>query len=62
MNQTFFIFAVFSTLTRPGLLGVKSPPPGGSSRPAAQTSRGSWTHCPGQRPPQNIFEKYQENA
>lgn len=25
MNQTFFIFAVFSTLTRPGLPGVKSP-------------------------------------
>jgi len=40
----FFIFAVFSTLTRPGLPGVKSPPPPGvdvtqQPRPAGEAGR-----------------------
>lgn len=55
MNQTFFIFAVFSTLTRPGLPGVKSPSGGGCDYPGRES--------PGQRHGlQNYFEKYQENA
>jgi len=32
MNQTFFIFAELSTLTRPARRGCKSPAPGAAAR------------------------------
>lgn len=62
MNQTFFIFAVFSTLTRPGLPGVKSPSPGVAAaqppRPAGEAGRIAQASAHRKI----FFEKHQENA